>query len=121
MDTETKTGAELIAAERQRQIESEGWTPDHDDEHDNGELAYAGAAYAVNYANNQWKLDEVNGLEKYQSQEPDENWPEAWGERYWKPKDRIRDLVRAGAFLAAEIDRLQRQASVPHDSDAGNG
>src|SRR6516162_7451434 len=27
------TGAELIAVERQRQINREGWTPEHDDEH----------------------------------------------------------------------------------------
>jgi hypothetical protein len=41
------TGAELIAAERQRQIEVEGWTPEHDAAHDGGELAIAAACYAV--------------------------------------------------------------------------
>lgn len=30
-----------IAAERKRQIEAEGWTPEHDDAHDKGELARA--------------------------------------------------------------------------------
>lgn len=38
-----KSGIDLIAAERQRQIEEEGWTPDHDDQHTNGELALAAA------------------------------------------------------------------------------
>jgi hypothetical protein len=31
-------GIERIAAERQRQIEKEGWTPAHDDQHRNDEL-----------------------------------------------------------------------------------
>lgn len=40
-------GAELIAAERQRQIEREGWTPSHDDQHIHGELAAVAACYAT--------------------------------------------------------------------------
>lgn len=36
-------------------------------------------------------------------------WP--WAVRWWKPKDPIRDLVRAGALIAAEIDRLQRKGA----------
>ena len=36
-----------VLAERARQIAAEGWTPEHDDEHDGGELARAGAAYAL--------------------------------------------------------------------------
>lgn len=47
-------GAELIAAERRRQIEQEGWTPEHDDQHSGGELATAGAVYATP-ANGSWK------------------------------------------------------------------
>jgi len=35
-------------------------------------------------------------------------WP--WGSEWWKPsKDPIRDLVKAGALIAAEIDRLQKE------------
>ncbi|HXM55336.1 MAG TPA: hypothetical protein VOB72_08095, partial [Candidatus Dormibacteraeota bacterium] len=34
-------GGELIAAERQRLIEAEGRTPEHDDQHDGGELIEA--------------------------------------------------------------------------------
>ena len=41
------SGIEAIAAERQRQIEAEGWTPGHDDTHDRGELARAAACYAL--------------------------------------------------------------------------
>lgn len=85
----TSKGAEMIAAERQRQIEEEGWTPEHDAQHTNGELADAAAAYALT---DQWDNIKHNV------------WP--WAPQWWKPKDRIRDLVRAGALIAAEIDRL---------------
>lgn len=44
---EAVNGSELIATERQRQIEAEGWTPEHDDEHINGELADAAAIYVA--------------------------------------------------------------------------
>lgn len=30
-------------------------------------------------------------------------WP--WGVEYWKPKDPLTNLVRAGALVAAAIDR----------------
>lgn len=42
-----KTGIELIAEERQRQITEEGWTPEHDINHTNGQLASAAACYAM--------------------------------------------------------------------------
>jgi hypothetical protein len=36
-------------------------------------------------------------------------WP--WEDKWWKPKDRRRDLVRAGALIVAEIERLDRLAA----------
>lgn len=84
-------GAVLIAQERQRQMDAEGWTPGHDDKHTNGELAVAGACYAL------WgKATVITPL----------LWP--WSDEYWKPKDQLSNLVRAGALIAAEIDRLLR-------------
>ncbi len=41
------TGAEMIAAERERQVSEEGWTAEHDDEHIMGELAAGAACYAL--------------------------------------------------------------------------
>jgi hypothetical protein len=41
-----KNGIELIADERTRQISEEGWTPEHDDGHDEGELSAAASVYA---------------------------------------------------------------------------
>lgn len=92
-----KTGIELIAEERQRQIDVEGWTPEHDDEHICGEMAQAAACYA--HPNIVRRLDMVG-------------WPESWSIDYFKPTpdDRIRELVKAGALIAAEIDRLNRES-----------
>ncbi|WP_214103208.1 hypothetical protein [Acrocarpospora catenulata] len=102
------TGAELIAAERQRQIEQEGWTAGHDDQHTRGQLAGAAAAYAVAAAR-------MSGASVWTAW-ADEVWP--WSRRAYKPvrDDPIGTLVKAGALLAAEIDRLQR-AAVTEDCD----
>jgi hypothetical protein len=90
------TGTELIAAERQRQMDVEGWTPEHDDEHNEFQLANAAEAYLVAYTN------ELNKTESIPY-----SWP--WDSSWWKPSsDPIRNLVKAGALIAAEIDRLQR-------------
>jgi hypothetical protein len=98
---DTSSGVELIAAERQRQVEAEGWTPEHDDEHD-GQMADAAACYL---------LSDVPEFR-------DDYWP--WDAKWWKPtpKDRVRELVKAGALIAAEIDRLNR-ATQAADTSSG--
>jgi hypothetical protein len=96
-----------IAAERQRQIESEGWDTGHDDEHEDGQLAMAAACYATSSILAVHKYEEmpfgdgVCGGGKWVK-----IWP--WDKKWWKPKDRRRDLVRAGALIVAEIERLDR-------------
>lgn len=88
-----------IAAERRRQIEGEGWTPEHDDQHASGEMAMAAAAYAYNAGQGEtgrsWNVGRHPVV-----------WP--WSDEWWKPKDRRRDLVRAAALIVAEIERLDR-------------
>jgi hypothetical protein len=87
-----KTGIELIAEERDRQISQEGWTPEHDNQHDGFELADAAAAYAL-HASGEFSLAR-------------RHWPFDDG---FKPSDDpTRNLVKAGALIAAEIDRLAR-------------
>lgn len=98
-------GVELIAAERQRQIEVEGWTAEHDAQHKNGEIAKAAAAYAICAADNVYPVS--RGADMYRFWVS--LWPWSW--RWWKPKDRLRDLVRSGALLAAEIDRVLAEES----------
>lgn len=90
-----KTGVDLITDERQRQITAEGWTPEHDAVHTDGSIAMAAACYAL----------PDNERRKYQL-----SWPQSWGNNWWKPtpNDRVKELVKAGALIAAEIDRIRR-------------
>jgi len=95
-DSEMLDGAALITKERQRQISKESWTPEHDDAHDTGDLLQAAAVYMAQSSDFASPLDEVP-------------WP--WGKEWWKPSsDPVRNLVKAGALIAAEIDRLSRAA-----------
>lgn len=90
----TPTGAELIAAERARQITEEGWTPEHDAEHAGESLAIAACCYAL-----------PPTMRRYVDSTP-RLWP--WEARHWKPtENRVRELAKAGALIAAEIDRMQ--------------
>lgn len=60
-----KTGVDLIAAERKRQIEKEGWTLQHDrDEHTGGELALAACCYAAPQPERRNVRDVLAGLRK---------------------------------------------------------
>ena len=98
-----KTGIELIAEERQRQIDVEGWTKEHDAQHKNDELAKA----AICYADPNVYYHQESRYLKFRM--PNDFWPKQWDIHWFKPTDRIRDLVKAGALIAAEIDRLQAQ------------
>lgn len=94
------SGVELIAQERQRQIDAEGYSARHDDEHDMGELAAAAMCYAEQTVD--MEISSI-GDESFMAQW----WP--FGIKEWKPSgDPIRDLAKAGALIAAEIDRRQR-------------
>lgn len=95
-----KTGIELIATERRRQIRKEKWSAKHDDSHANGELAQAAASYALHAAGigTSFPKGLANGCCLW--------WP--WTPKWWKPRTPIKDLIRAGALIAAEIDRQQR-------------
>ncbi|HGN1611664.1 hypothetical protein [Pseudomonas aeruginosa] len=87
-----------VQAERRRQVEAEGWTPEHDDEHDNGEMARAAACYAL--AGSSAPNDGTAALLVSLA------WP--WDEQWWKPSTARRDLVKACALALAEIERLDR-------------
>ncbi len=87
-----------VLAERRRQVEAEGWTTEHDDEHDNGQMARAAACYAL--AGSCDPHDEAALILV------DLAWP--WAPQWWKPAGPRRDLVKAGALILAEIERLDR-------------
>jgi hypothetical protein len=97
------TGVERIAAERHRQVMGEGWSESHDDEHDGAQIAAAALCYASCAAQQARGQAVATGNILV-------HWP--WEQRWWKPSDDpIRNLEKAGALIAAEIDRLQRIAS----------
>ena len=92
-----------VTAERLRQVATEGWTPEHDDAHEDGSLARAGACYAL------------HALE-FEPFDVPEIWP--LGARSWKPSAERRDLVKAGALILAEIERLDRRSGLHEARDA---
>lgn len=91
-----------VLAERQRQIDAEGWTPEHDDSHVNGELAGAASAYAMLAA----AQAQMGGKMPAALDKPPPFF--MWDHAFWKPKDQRTNLVRAGALILAEIERLDR-------------
>lgn len=100
---------EEIAAERRRQVEVEGWTPEHDDAHDRREMAKAACSYAYEASRTEHQRSVDDG-------EAPMMWP--WAEKWWKPTTPRRDLIKAAALIVAEIERLDRQAP-PKDQTNG--
>jgi hypothetical protein len=100
--TSSKTGAELIAEERVRQLTDEGFSPEHDNIWERGELAKVAICYI------QHAEFSIRGLRIGDEIRMLREWPSSWDETWWKPADEVRDLVKAGALIAAEIDRLLR-------------
>jgi hypothetical protein len=95
-----KNGIELIAQERKRQIELDGYTSLNDKEYQEGELANAAAYYAltdelIDFINQNWGNDMHLHI-----------WPFDLNSIKRTPEDRIRELQKAGALIAAEIDRI---------------
>lgn len=99
-------GAGLIQQERLRQVAKEGWTPEHDNLHRGGEMLLAARSYmsAASLVSREAMTELWLQVRHC--------WP--WDIKWWKPsEDPIRNLVKAGALIAAEIDRFQRLPSPP--------
>lgn len=95
-------GCSLIRDERKRQIDDEMYSEDHDTLHQYGELLDAAICYCLTEYNDYGLFERPIHVEKLINV----IWP--WGQEYWKPKDKLRNLIRAGALIAAELDRLNR-------------
>lgn len=108
-ETPMKTGIEIIAEERARQLKHHGWTPEHDDGHTTGDLTDAAICYATvasaevrGSSAEEWTPEIMTSPHCLHSP-----WP--WEHEAWKPSDDpIHNLAKAGALIAAEIDRLMR-------------
>lgn len=94
-----------VLAERRRQIEEKGWTHDHDDEHVLGEIAALAAFYAVPDGVRDWDFSSTG----YGDTLAEALLPNGWTTK--ASEDRRRDLVKAGALILAEIERLDRAAA----------
>ena len=107
-------GALRIMKERRRQIQQEGWTFDHDDDLAEDQLAWAAVCYAA--------PQRIYTLEQgITPKDPViafmDPWPISFDPAFDKRpsykrkptlKQRMRSLEKAGALIAAEIDRLER-------------
>lgn len=122
------TGITLISAERERQLSAEGWTAEHDDGHDDGSLALAACCYAAPVKLFQ-RIDYADGVSYH------DPWPWGHGGRgaggnpdkrfrgtagnvlpdpeSYTDEQRLDLLIKAGALIAAEIDRLLRLTPSP--------
>ncbi|HHS9899676.1 TPA: hypothetical protein ACTW52_003022 [Klebsiella quasipneumoniae subsp. similipneumoniae] len=105
IDTTATAAAADVLAERKRQVTTEGWTPEHDDQHVNFEMAIAGGLYAISAVDSHHKL---------RNSAPSA-WP--WDRKWWKPDGPRRDLVKAGALILAEIERLDRAAGIKVEAE----
>ncbi|AUU93008.1 hypothetical protein C2U55_16980 [Enterobacteriaceae bacterium ENNIH3] len=81
-----------IIAERRRQQSVKDFSAQQDDTYVLGELAAAAISYIEPMA-------------------AAEFWPSDWHDNSFKPSDYRRNLVKAGALIAAEIERLDRAST----------
>ena len=110
---DSKTGIELIAEERSRQVSAEGYDAAHDDEHGDGDLAWAAVCYAA--PDRVFRRKSYPGgvafLDPWPWSQHDDRRPYIGNLPGFAPagsEERLRLLVKAGALIAAEIDRMQR-------------
>lgn len=88
-----------VFAERQRQVKDKGHTPERDDQYTSGQLADAASAYAA------WAF--TLNLPQIECKSIPAMWP--WPQETWKPQSQRQMLIKAGALILAEIERLDRQ------------
>lgn len=86
--------ARSVLAERARQISAEGYTPEQDDGYNPGVLALHGGLYACHAYDNLTKKRTPEGWQ--------------WDAKWWKSKDPRSNLVKAGALILAELERIDR-------------
>lgn len=99
---------QAVIAERYRQIEQEGWSIEHDDGYEPGELAVAGASYAiVAYQHIDYPGEKVSCPNC---------WP--WSRDWWKPTGFRRDLVKAAALISAEGEKFDRNRKSRNREDS---
>ena len=92
-------GARAVLKERAQHFSREGRTSSYDDGHIGGELALAAAEYAMVSTG---RYGTLKGG-------PSHVWP--WSPQWFKPTTPHLALVKAGALIIAELDRIDRMYS----------
>jgi hypothetical protein len=89
-------GINRMLDERHRQVDEEGYLPEHDEAHIDGELAQAALVYLARVVDPPQRIDD----------RVPRDWP--WDHSLWHPTDDnpVMMLAKAGALIAAEMDRL---------------
>lgn len=99
---EATSAARDVLAERRRQIDEEGYEHKHDDEHVSGEIAAYAAFFAMPPAARKWPATETG----YGSTFGTAIVPDGWA--IPDEGDRRHELLKAGALILAEIERIDR-------------
>lgn len=96
---ELPDGATLIASERDRQITEEKFNAEHDKGWTDGQLAWAAVSYIIwSQLTYRYRRSSLAHLD------PIKLWP--WDISWFKPESYLKTLIKAGALIAAEIDRV---------------
>jgi len=97
-NTNMKSGIELIAEERQEQIEKHGFSVEDDAEYYQKNELIKAALFCIDNSVFEWPF----------------YWQEKFRDKILNKRDQIERLKIAGALIAAEIDRLQNK---PNDRE----
>ena len=97
----SKSIAEEIFLERERQMKKEGFSRKHDDQYQDGQLERAAGCYAA--AAGGISTNFIYTV-----------WP--WGWNWWKMGTKRRCLVKAGALIIAAIEKLDRDGMLGKDN-----
>lgn len=99
-----------IAAERDRQIRQEGWTPEHDLEHSTPRGLVQAALEYTHHAT--LGLSAYRPAALYKATPAPTGWP--FHPHWWKPTNPERDLIKAAALIAAAVDLMHLQEKEAH-------
>lgn len=100
-----------VLNERQRQKDVEGWSEAHDDSHSDGAMSRAAACYALEATKDNHMTADACGRKPV-------TWP--WDSDWWKPSSARRNLIKAGALILAEVERMDRAAIRNLASEGGS-